>query len=164
MLFGGYLSEHNDVWLIDIDQNRIDYINANGVAVRESTGEDKFFRPVGMTNAANLGEMDVVLVFVKSMFTVDALKTNKGLIGPNTYLMTLQNGAGHESKLLQFADADHVIIGSTQHNSSIIGNGHVHHGGSVPAISQLPEGDSLLLPESMPCFKVDVHSFSFSQS
>lgn len=56
MLFGGYLSEHNDVWLIDIDQNRIDYINANGVAVRESTGEDKFFRPVGMTNAANLGK------------------------------------------------------------------------------------------------------------
>lgn len=142
MLFGGYLSEHNDVWLIDIDQNRIDYINANGVAVRESTGEDKFFRPVGMTNAANLGEMDVVLVFVKSMFTVDALKTNKGLIGPNTYLMTLQNGAGHESKLLQFADADHVIIGSTQHNSSIIGNGHVHHGGSGRTQIGLLSGDS----------------------
>ena len=110
MLFGGYLSEHNDVWLIDIDQNRIDYINANGVAVRESTGEDKFFRPVGMTNAANLGE--------------------------------LQNGAGHESKLLQFADADHVIIGSTQHNSSIIGNGHVNHGGSGRTQIGLLSGDS----------------------
>ena len=142
MLFGGYLSEHNDVWLIDIDQNRIDYINANGVAVRESTGEDKLFRPIGMTNAANLGEMDVVLVFVKSMFTVDALKTNKGLIGPDTYLMTLQNGAGHESKLLQFADADHVIIGSTQHNSSIIENGHVNHGGSGQTQIGLLSGDS----------------------
>lgn len=142
MLFGGYLSEHNDVWLIDIDQNRIDYINANGVAVRESTGEDKLFRPIGMTNAANLGGMDVVLVFVKSMFTVDALKTNKGLIGPDTYLMTLQNGAGHESKLLQFADADHVIIGSTQHNSSIIENGHVNHGGSGQTQIGLLSGDS----------------------
>lgn len=31
MLFGGYLSEHNDVWLIDIDQNRIDYIKIDGI-------------------------------------------------------------------------------------------------------------------------------------
>lgn len=142
MLFGGYLSEHNDVWLIDIDQNRIDYINANGVAVRENTGEDKLFRPSAVTNSADLGEMDLVLVFVKSMFTVSALATNKRLIGPNTYLMTLQNGAGHESKLLQFADRAHVIIGSTQHNSSIIANGYVNHGGSGQTQIGLLSGDS----------------------
>ena len=142
MLFGGYLSEHNEVWLVDIDENRINYINANGVAVRENTDEDKIFHPFAVTNATDLGEMDLVLIFVKSLFTVDALRTNKGLIGPETYLMTLQNGAGHESKLLLFADEAHVIIGSTQHNSSIIENGYVNHGGSGQTQIGLLSGDS----------------------
>lgn len=142
MLFGGYLSVHNEVWLIDIDRNRIDCINEGGVAVQESTGEEQVFHPFAVTDSAGLGEMELVLVFVKSMFTVDALKTNQGLIGPNTYLMTLQNGAGHESKLLQFADRAHVIIGSTQHNSSILENGRVHHGGSGQTQINLLSGDS----------------------
>ena len=27
-LFGGYLSTHNDVWLIDVDKNKIDRIKS----------------------------------------------------------------------------------------------------------------------------------------
>ena len=87
-------------------------------------------------------EQDLLIVFVKSMFTISALENNKNLIGPMTYLMTLQNGAGHESKLLQFADEAHVIIGTTQHNSSIIANGHVNHGGKGKTQIGLLSGDS----------------------
>ena len=129
MLFGGYLSQQNNVWLVDIDRSRIEKICADGVLIREKDGEERTFFPNALTDSTTLGKMDLVIVFVKSMFTISALETNAGLIGPDTYLMTLQNGAGHESKLLQFADTDHVIIGSTQHNSSIIENGHINHGG-----------------------------------
>ena len=129
MLFGGYLSQQNNVWLIDIDKNRIDKISADGVLIRESDATDHTYHPNAVVTSAGLPAMDLLIVFVKSMYTISALETNKQLIGPNTYLMTLQNGAGHESKLLQFADADHVIIGSTQHNSSIIENCHINHGG-----------------------------------
>lgn len=142
MLFGGYLSQHNQVWLVDVDQDRIHYINANGVAVRENTGEDRSFHPFAVTNVADLSAMDLIIVFVKSMYTTQALETNQQLIGPETYLMTLQNGAGHESKLLQFADEAHVIIGTTQHNSSIIANGHVNHGGRGKTQIGLLSGDS----------------------
>ena len=142
MLFGGYLSQQNNVWLVDIDQNRIEEIRAEGVRIRESDTMDHTYHPNAVVTSTGLPVMDLVIVFVKSMFTVDALKTNKGLIGPDTYLMTLQNGAGHESKLLQFADEMHVVIGSTQHNSSIIGNGHVHHGGSGQTQIGLLSGDN----------------------
>ena len=127
-LFGGYLSKHNDVWLVDIDAKRVKTINEKGVTITEKDGE-KVFTPEAVTDTSNLGEMDLIIVFVKAMFTDEALSQNRHLIGKDTYVLTLQNGAGHEDKLLQFTDANHVLIGTTQHNSSILSDGHVHHGG-----------------------------------
>lgn len=121
MLFGGYLSQRNDVWLIDVNKDRITKINSDGVAVRE-TDVDMIFYPRAAEESESLGKMDLILVFVKAMYTCSALEANRCLIGPDTYLMSLQNGVGHEVKLLRFSDRDHVIIGSTQHNSSIIDN------------------------------------------
>jgi len=128
-LFGGYLSRCNDVWLVDVDAQRVRAINENGVTITEKDGE-KVFMPKAVTDTSGLDEMDLIIVFVKAMFTIEALSKNRHLIGKETYILTLQNGAGHETKLLQFADLDHVLIGTTQHNSSIISKGHIHHGGS----------------------------------
>ena len=128
-LFGGYLSKHNDVWMVDISAQRVKEITENGVTITEKQGKS-VYSPQAVTNTAGLGEMDLIIVFVKAMFTLEALKQNRHLIGKNTYIMTLQNGAGHETKLIEFTDTDHVLIGTTQHNSSIISDGHIHHGGS----------------------------------
>lgn len=141
MLFGGYLSSRNDVWLLDVDRRRIDKIGLDGVKIREAE-EDRIFYPHAVTSCEGLPKMDLVIVFVKAMYTVEALKANRALIGGETRIMTLQNGAGHESKLLQFADPDHVIIGSTQHNSSIIENGYVNHGGGGETSIGLLSGNS----------------------
>lgn len=144
MLFGGYLSKENEVWLLDVDKTRVQKIEADGVMIRETDG-DRVLYPHAVADSTGLGEMDLVLVFVKAMYTESALETNRRLIGPSTYLMTLQNGAGHEKKLLRFADREHVIIGSTQHNSSIIGNGHVNHGGGGKTSIGLLDGNSASL-------------------
>lgn len=140
-LFGGYLSTQNHVWLVDVNTERVKSICENGIKIRECDG-DRLFRPQAVTNTADLPEMDLIIVFVKAMFTVSALKNNQHLIGKDTYLMTLQNGTGHETKLLQFADKEHVIIGSTQHNSSIISDGYVNHGGGGNTYIGLLGGNS----------------------
>lgn len=127
-LFGGYLSKQNHVWLVDVNEKRVSTICAHGIRVREADG-DRTFHPTAVTSAQGLAPMDLIIVFVKAMYTVQALEENRHLIGSNTYLMTLQNGTGHEAKLMQFANAEHIIIGSTQHNSSIIEDGYVNHGG-----------------------------------
>lgn len=64
-----------------------------------------------------------MILFVKSMQSEAALEANRALIGRDTYLMTLQNGSGHEEVLRRFADDAHIIIGTTQHNSAVTGNG-----------------------------------------
>ena len=148
-LFSGYLSRHNDVSVIDVNPVMVEAINKNGVRIREKDGSTTLGRPKAYINASELGAQDLVIVFVKAMFTISALEGNKNLIGPHTYLMTLQNGAGHESKLLKFADRQHVIIGSTQHNSSVIEPGYVNHGGSgVSSIGLLDGGCEAIQPIS----------------
>lgn len=56
--------------------------------------------------------------------------------------MTLQNGAGHEARLLRYADRAHVVIGTTQHNSSLLGDGYVNHGGGGKTAIGLLDGGS----------------------
>lgn len=142
MLFGAYLSQNNSVWLVDVDKSRVDKINADGVTVREMNGEERTYRPYAVTDIVGLGKMDLIVVFVKSMFTEDALLSSRELIGPDTYLMTLQNGAGHETKLMEFACADRVIIGTTQHNAAVLKNGLTSHGGEGITSIGLLEGSA----------------------
>lgn len=143
MLFGSYLSRHNDVILLEKDQSRVSKINADGIKVHEKDNDITFY-----VNAAQIDNyipeytVDLVIVFVKSMFERDALDGAKPLIGNNTYLMTLQNGEGHEALLLDYAPAERVIIGTTQDNSSIIENGHVNHGGAGHTYIGLVSGDT----------------------
>jgi 2-dehydropantoate 2-reductase len=143
-LFGGYLSRHHDVWLIDIDQNKTDTIHAHGVTIREPDG-DRVFRPHAVCDASGLGPADLVIVFVKAMQSRKALEENRSLIGPKTYLMSLQNGAGHEAILADFAPADRVIIGTTKHNGSLVAPGVIRHGGGGKTSIGLLEGSCAAL-------------------
>ena len=144
-LFSGYLSRKNDVTVVDVNETTINAINAEGVNIKEKDGSIVNCHPTAVKSSEGIGSQDLVIVFVKSMFTVAALEGNRNLIGPETYLMTLQNGAGHESKLLKFADRKHVIIGSTQHNSSVIQPGCIFHGGSGITSIGLLDGNSNVL-------------------
>jgi len=129
-LYGGYLSRNNDVLLVDVNQTQVDTINEKGLVINEPDGSRTICHPKAATDTAGMAPADVVVLFVKAMFSENALENNRSLIGPDTYLMTLQNGSGHEDVLSQFVDREHVIIGTTQHNSAIVGFGEIRHGGS----------------------------------
>lgn len=144
-LFGGYLSKENEVYLVEIDTKKVASINEHGVRIRENDGKEGVYRPIAVSSTEALPAMDLLVVFVKAMYTEAALESNKHLIGKDTYLMTLQNGAGHEQKLLKFADEKHVIIGSTQHNSSLIESGYISHGGGGKTSIGLLGGSSAVL-------------------
>ena len=130
MLFGGRLSKENEVVLIDIDHTKVETINKDGIRIQEPDGRVAAFHPKAVFSADRFGEMDLVIVFVKSMDSQGALTANKQLIGQGALVMSLQNGSGHDSVMKEFAAPDKIVIGTTQHNSSIIEPGAVHHGGS----------------------------------
>ena len=127
-IYGGHLSLKNDVYLIDTNQAIVDHINENGLILQEN-GEDVVYHPTACTSTEGLEPMDLVILFVKALFSKAALAGNKGIISENTYLMTLQNGSGHEDILSEFAPMEHIIIGTTEDNGALLAPGHVRHGG-----------------------------------
>lgn len=139
-LFGSYLSRHNDVWLIDNNPQRVADINEKGVRMMEKEGEI-CFSPRAVSDTSTLGEMDLLIVFVKSMYSRQALRERRGLIGPQTRLLSLQNGAGHEKVLSEFAPMERVILGATQHNCSIMADGCLHHGGGGQTVLGVLTGE-----------------------
>lgn len=127
-IYGGHLSLHNDVYMIDKKQEIVDKINADGLKLFEND-KDVIYRPEAMTDSANLGEVDLVILFVKALFSKAALEENRHIIGEHTYVMTLQNGAGHEDILSEFVPKERIIIGTTEDNGAVLDFGYVRRGG-----------------------------------
>ena len=103
-IYGGRLSQHNDVTLLDTNTALVEKIREDGIILEEG-GVEKCFHPSATTDAATLKKADLIILFTKSLYSCSALESVKNIIGDNTYLMTLQNGAGHEKLLSSFADS-----------------------------------------------------------
>lgn len=147
MLIGGYLSQHNEVYLVDIDKERVDAVNRGGISIAQPDGSSLLVHPHAVVETAEVGAADLVIIFVKSMYSQAALTANKTLFGENTYLMTLQNGAGHDEVMRQFVSPEHVVIGTTKHNSSISGMHEISHGASgITCIGSIADCNEKLQP------------------
>lgn len=162
-IYGGHLSLHNEVYLVDTNQAIVDHINENGLILQEN-GKDVVYRPHAVTSTAGLEKMDLVILFVKALFSQAALRGNQGIIGPDTYVLTLQNGSGHEDILGEFVPQNHIIIGTTNDNGAVLAPGHVRHGGEGETnIGMLVEDTEAFLPklkEAMDScgFKAQIHA------
>lgn len=146
-IYGSHLSLHNDVYLIDMNQALVDTVNQKGITLEEY-GTENHYTPKAQTNCEGIGKVDLVILFVKALYSRSALAQNKAIIGPDTYLLTLQNGAGHEDILSEVAPLDHVIIGTTEDNGAVLELGKVHHGGKGRTnLGMLTEDKEGILPK-----------------
>jgi 2-dehydropantoate 2-reductase len=130
-LYGGPLSEKNDVWLVDVWKEHIDTINALGLKVKTADGE-MVYHPMATTSAKDAGICELVIIFVKSVNTVEALAENKELFGDGTMVLTLQNGYGNDEDILPYVKAENMFIGTTACGATTLGPGHVFCAGVGP--------------------------------
>lgn len=130
-LYGAYLSRKHEVIMLDSFDKQVEAINQNGITVLEENGTEENFKNVKACISGEYKEAaDLVVVFVKSTFTEDALRDNKKLFGDKTLVMTLQNGAGNDRKIAKYVNKKNIIIGTSKHNSVNLGGGKVRHSGS----------------------------------
>ena len=117
LLFGGKLAACADVSLIGSNAANLEKINKEGVTIKR--GDSSVTRMVPAYMAGTCTEpVDVVMIFTKAYQIRDVLTQNRALIGPDTLLLTLQNGAGHDRVMREFADSAHVLVGTTKQGSS----------------------------------------------
>ena len=145
---GGTLAKGGvDVWLIDPFQAHVDAINAHGLRMLEA-GTETSVKVTACTRAADAGVVaDLVIVLVKSYHTRDAIRAAAPIIGPDTVVMSLQNGLGHEDILAEEVGPARVMAGKTYVGGVFLGPGHVRAGvvGKETIIGEL---DGILSPRA----------------
>lgn len=127
-LYGAYISREHEVIMIDAYKPQVDAINEKGITIEEHDGNIHTYKNVKAVLSGEMNEsVDLVILFVKSYFTDDALEQNASLFKPHTLVMTLQNGAGNDRKIQTYVKPENVIIGTSKHNSVNLGQGAIRH-------------------------------------
>jgi 2-dehydropantoate 2-reductase len=122
---GGVLARAgHDVWLITRNAAHVEAIRKHGLTLREG-GEDSVVHPHASTDAREAGMVDGVVVLVKSAQTLEAAQAALPAVGEHTWVMSLQNGMGHEEVLSQVFGAAKVLAGKSYCGGQIIAPGHV---------------------------------------
>lgn len=101
-------------------------IRDRGLTVK-TTHVGEFTLPVQATsNPDEVGPVDLVLFCVKGYDTETAVGLIGSLIGPETLVMSLQNGVENEERIGQIVGPEHVIGATTQVVSRIESPGVIH--------------------------------------
>lgn len=142
-LFGGklQLQPGNDVTLLDAWPAHVEQLSQHGLTM--GTDEGEVVIPIKAIFPADVQEAaDLVIVFTKSMHTASALEAAKAAIGPDSTVLTLQNGLGNIEKIAQHVPMANIVAGVTTMPSDLVGPGRINsHGvGKTTIGSPLPEG------------------------
>lgn len=125
-LFGGrFTASGYDTWLLHHRQSYVDRLNEGGLVLEEKDGKPVEIDVKATTDAATVGQADLVLVFVKSHQTETALDEHAACIGPETSLLSLQNGLRHYERLVAFAGEDRAFAGVTYQGAVVEEPGYV---------------------------------------
>ncbi|MBB3181556.1 ketopantoate reductase family protein [Variovorax sp. Sphag1AA] len=110
---GGTLAKAgSDVTLIDRNPPHVDAINRDGLWMKDGE-EEQVVRVRAALNADDLAPPDLIVVLVKSFHTRSAIEAARHIVGPDTAVMSLQNGMGHEEILAEVVGRDRVLAGKT---------------------------------------------------
>lgn len=163
-LFSAELSQKNEVILLTHTQEKTDTINQNGLSVTETDHHtDSFHHLHAYASGTYHQQADLVIILVKATQTANALQQNLAVIGPQTLVLTLQNGMGNQDIITRYIPESQLILGTTNHNSVLLDIGKVFHSGiGITSIgsqfvphSKLEEICAVFLQSNLDCTIVD---------
>lgn len=131
-LFGALLAESgNEVWLCDIRQDHIHAVRQNGLML-EYESQTRVVKLHAVIDPLQIGQSDLVLIFVKAIHTESAAQTAALLAGQDGLVMTLQNGMGNADMIAEHCKPDRIIVGTTAHGATMLGPATIRHAGKGP--------------------------------
>lgn len=119
----------NEVWAIDTWQDHVDTINRDGLRVEGASG-DRTVRLHATTDGSQVGVCDLVIVATKASGVAAAARTALRLTGPDTMILTIQNGLGAADRIAEAIPTAQVMLGVVGgFGAAMKGPGHAHHNG-----------------------------------
>ena len=122
---GGTLAEAGHaVTLITRNRAHVDAIRTRGLMLR-ADGIDRIVAVAAAIDTLGMAPVDLVIVLVKSLDTAAAMQAAKRIVGPETLVISLQNGLGQEEVLARIVGRAHVLAGKTYTGGVMLAPGHV---------------------------------------
>jgi len=128
-IYAGLFAEAgHEVLAVDIWQDHVDAINRDGLRVEGASGDRVVQGIVATANGAEVGECDLYVLATKASGVGPAAEIIAPLMGPESIVLTIQNGLGAGERIAQFMSTERVLLGVADgFGASMKGPGHVHH-------------------------------------
>lgn len=119
----------HEVWAIDTWREHVDAMRAHGLRVEGASG-DRTVALHATTDAAEAGRCELVIIATKAMHVEQAARSAKPLLGPDTVVLSIQNGLGGPDTAAKVLGRERVAVGVVGgFGASIRAPGHTHHNG-----------------------------------
>ena len=116
----------HDVAVVDTNAEHVSTINERGLRVSGASGDRTVQVRAYLQPPSEPSEL--VICAVKAGFIGDAAQSLRSLLGPETLILTIQNGLGSADIIAEKVGAEHLIVGVAQgFGASLREPGWAHH-------------------------------------
>ncbi|MEM7505297.1 MAG: 2-dehydropantoate 2-reductase [Pseudomonadota bacterium] len=131
----------HEVWCIDTWADHVAALR-DGLRIEGFSGDRVVAGLNASTDPADAGACDLVILATKAAGVAPAAQAMAPLLGPDTPVLTMQNGLGAAERLSEHMDPARIMIGVAQaFGASMKGPGHAHHNNmSLIRIGELQGG------------------------
>lgn len=133
--FGGRLAQAGEDVVFIARGEHLRAIQTEGLRVDSIKGDFRIHPAQATDDPARAGVVDVILVAVKAWDVPEAARAMRPMVGPDTFVVPLQNGVDAPFQLVEALGAEHVLGGLCRISSLIAGPGHIRHVGIEPYIA-----------------------------
>jgi 2-dehydropantoate 2-reductase len=117
------------VWAIDRWREHVDAMRKNGLRVEGASG-DRTVKLNATTDPRDAGPCDLVVLATKAMHVSQAAQALEPLLGPQTPVLSIQNGLGGPDTAASILGKRRVMVGVVGgFGASMRAPGHAHHNG-----------------------------------
>jgi 2-dehydropantoate 2-reductase len=129
-VYGALLADAgNELWMFDQWQEHVAAMRSKGLRCTGASG-DRTVAVNATTEAADAGPCELVVVATKGMHIEAAVRAAAPMIGPETLVLTIQNGLGNAERLQAVLGPDNLLFGiAGGFGAEMRGPGHAHHNG-----------------------------------
>ncbi|MGD8968159.1 MAG: 2-dehydropantoate 2-reductase [Anaerolineae bacterium] len=133
--FGGRLAQAGEDVVFIARGDHLKAMQTRGLRVDSIEG-NFVIDPVHATDdPTEIGVADAVLVSVKAGQVSEAAEAMRPMVGPETFVVPLENGVEAPSQLAEVLGKQHVLGGLCRIISALVAPGHIRHSGISPTIT-----------------------------
>jgi 2-dehydropantoate 2-reductase len=129
-VYAGLLaSAGHEVWAVDTWRDHVEAMRAKGLHLEGASG-DRTVKGNATLTASDAGVCDLVIIATKARDVETAARAAKPLLGPQTLVLSIQNGLGGPDVTASVLGRERVAVGVVGgFGASLRGPGHAHHNG-----------------------------------